>query len=84
MTEQEIGVVTHYFDQPSVAVIKVTAGELAVGDTIRLVGHTSDFTEEVTSMEVDHEKVERATEGHEVAVKVVERARVHDRVLKLS
>jgi putative protease len=84
MTEQEIGVVTHYFDQPGVAVIKVTAGELAVGDKIRLVGRTSDFTEQVTSMEVDHEKVERATEGHEVAVKVIERARVHDRVLKLG
>lgn len=84
MTEQEIGVVTHYFDQPGVAVIKVTAGELAVGDKIRLVGRTSDFTEQVTSMEVDHEKVERATAGHEVAVKVIERARVHDRVLKLG
>ncbi len=84
MAEQEIGVVTHYFDRPKVAVIKVTAGELALGDKIRFLGHTSDFTEEVTSMEVDHQQVERATAGHEVAVQVVERARSHDRVLKMT
>ena len=83
MVDQEIGVVTHYFDRPGVAIIKVTEGELALGDTIRIVGHTSDFTEEVTSMEVDHEKVEQAIAGQEVAVKVIARARSHDRVLKV-
>ena len=35
-------------------------------------------------MEVDHQQVERATAGHEVAVQVVERARSHDRVLKMT
>lgn len=84
MEEMEIGVVTHYFDRPGVAVIKLTDGELALGDTIRFHGHTSDFTERVESMEVDHQKVERATAGDEVAVKVIERARAHDRVLKLG
>jgi len=84
MADQEIGIVTHYFDQPGVAVIKVTEGELSLGDTIRIVGHTSDFTEEVTSMEVDHEKVDRATAGDEVAVKVISRARSHDRILKVT
>lgn len=83
MPEEEIGVVTHFFKGPSVAVISVTEGELAIGDEIRIVGHTSDFTETITSMEVEHEKVERATKGHEVAIKVVARARPHDKVLKI-
>lgn len=84
MPEQEIGVVLHYFGGPSVAVVKLTAGDLALGDAVRFVGHTSDFTETVTSMEVDHEKVERAAAGTEVAIQVVSRARPHDRVLKVG
>lgn len=84
MPEQEIGRVTHYFDKPGVAVVKLTAGELALGDTIRFRGHTSDFTEPVTSLELDHRKVDRATAGDEVAVKVVARARPHDLVLKVT
>jgi putative protease len=84
VAEQEIGVVTHYFDRPGVAVIKLTAGELGIGDQVRFLGHTSDFIETVDSMEVDHTKVSRAVEGHEVAVKVVTRVRPHDKVLKVT
>ncbi|HXF96386.1 MAG TPA: EF-Tu/IF-2/RF-3 family GTPase [Gemmatimonadales bacterium] len=84
MPEQEIGIVTHYFKGPGVAVVKVTAGEVAVGDQVRFRGHTTDFTETVESMEVNHQKVERARAGEEVAIKVVGRARIHDRVLKIT
>ncbi len=83
MAEQEIGVVTHYFDRPAVAVIKLTTGELATGDRVRFLGHTSDFIETVTSMEQDHGKVTHALPGDEVAIQVVARARPHDRVLKV-
>lgn len=82
MTEQLVGTVTHYFKGPSVAVIRVT-GELAVGDEIHVVGHTSDFTEKITSMEVEHEKVEAAKAGEEVGIQVVARARPHDQVFKI-
>ena len=84
MAEQPVGLVTHFFKGPSVAIVSVTEGELAVGDEIHIVGHSSDFTETITSMEVDHVKVERATKGHEVALKVIERARPHDKVLKIT
>ena len=84
MAEEPVGIVTHFFKGPSVAVIRLADGPLAVGDKIRIVGHTSDFTETITSMEVDHAKVEHAAKGNEVAIKVVERAREHDRVLKIT
>ncbi|MBI3983303.1 MAG: translation elongation factor-like protein [Gemmatimonadetes bacterium] len=84
MPEQQIGTVTHYFGGPSVAVVKIEAGELAVGDTVRFVGHTTDFAETVTSMEVEHGKIERAKVGDEVAVQVVGRVRRHDRVMKVD
>ena len=84
MPEQLVGTVVHYFKGPSVAVVRVTEGELAVGDRIRFHGHTTEFTEQLTSMEVDHRKVERATIGQEVAIQVTDRVREHDQVLKVT
>jgi len=83
MAEQLIGTVVHYFSGPGVAVVRLTDGDLASGDHLHFVGHTTDFVEQVTSMEVDHAKVERGNKGQEVAVKVVERTRQHDRVFKV-
>jgi putative protease len=85
MAEKEIGTVTHYFDHPKVAVVRVTAEgeEITPGDTLRFHGHTTDFTEQVTSLEVDHQRVERARAGEEVAIKVIGRARVHDKVSRV-
>ncbi len=83
MTEQLVGTVIHFFKGPSVAVVKVSEGEIALGDEIHVLGHTSDFTEKIASMEVDHQKVEAAKQGDEVAIQVVARARTHDQVFKV-
>jgi putative protease len=84
MPEQLIGTVVHYFKGPSVAVVRVTEGELVVGDRVRFHGHTTEFTEQVTSMEVNHQKVQRAQVGDEVAIQIVDRARPHDQVFKVT
>ena len=84
MAEQEIGFVTHYFGKVGVAAIEITAGELKVGDTIHIKGHTSDFKEHVDSMQVDHESVEVARVGDSVGIKVSEHAREHDKVFKVT
>ncbi len=83
MTEQLVGTVTHYFNGPGVAVVRVTEGDLRLGDKLHFVGHTTDFTETLTSMEVDHNKVEHAGPSEEIAIKVVERTRPHDQVFKV-
>jgi len=82
MPEQLVGTVTHFFKGPSVAIVRLSEGEVAV--ELHFHGHTSDFTEKVASMEVDHVKVQRATVGQEVAIQVVQRARPGDRVLKVT
>jgi len=64
--------------------VRLTDGELAVGDRVRFHGHTTEFTEQVNSMEVDHKKVERAKVGEEVAIQVTDRARQHDQVFKVT
>jgi putative protease len=81
---QEIGYVTHYFDRPHAAVVKITVGGLSVGDTIRIKGHTTDFTERVESMQVDHQPVERAGVGDEVGLAVRDRVREHDAVYRVQ
>ena len=84
MAEQLVGIVTHYFHGPSVAVVKLSdEGHIAIGDKLHFSGHTTDFTETVKSMEVEHQKVEKAGPGDEIAIKVVDRARQHDQVFKV-
>ena len=84
MDEQEIGVVTHYFSNISVAVVKITSGVLRIGDTIRISGHTSDFTQQVDAMEIDHAPVQVAKVGDNVGMKVIDHAREHDKVYKVT
>jgi translation elongation factor EF-1alpha len=84
MAEQKIGFVTHYFGKIGVAALKITAGELSVGDTIHIKGHTSDFTQTVDSMQIEHASVEVARIGDEVALKTADYARENDEVFKVT
>lgn len=81
--EERIGVVTHYYTHLSVAVVQLDAGTLRVGDTIHIKGHTSDFTQKVESMEIEHVHVSEARPGQSFGLKVVEHAREHDGVYRV-
>lgn len=84
MTETKIGSIIHYWGKIGVAGLRLTAGELKVGDTIRIKGHTSDFTQTVDSMQVEGDAVEVARAGDDVGIKVGEVAREHDEVFVVS
>jgi hypothetical protein len=84
MAEIEIGKVTHYFSKIGVAAIEITQHKLSVGDTIHVKGHTSDFTQQVDSMQVDNKPVEEAAPGQVIGMKVVDHAREHDVVYKVT
>ena len=79
---ERIGVVTHYFNHLSVAVVKLEKGILSVGDFIHIKGHTSDFAQPVESLEVDHMHVRDARPGESFGLRVREHAREHDVVYK--
>ena len=83
MAENLVGTVSHYWGGLGVVGIELSS-ELKVGDRIRILGHTSDFTETVDSIQVKHEVVESAKSGESIGVKVNERARVHDQVLVVT
>lgn len=78
-----IGHISHYFGKIQVAAIELTDGDLSVGDTIRIVGHTSDFTETIQSMQIDRVDVARAEKGKSIGIRVKEHARVGDKVYKI-
>jgi translation elongation factor EF-1alpha len=83
MEEQEVGRVADYFAKIGVAGIEIT-GQLAVGDTIRIKGHTTDFQQTVDSMQMEHASVQEAKPGDSVGIKVKDRCRAHDRIFKVS
>jgi len=76
-----IGTVTHYFPHVRAAVIKLKV-PLAVGDTIKVKGHTTDFTEVVNSMQIDRVPVTVGKKGDEIGLLVNSRVRQHDVVYK--
>ena len=83
MAEEEVGVIVKFFAKPSVAALQITAGTVKTGDTLKYKGHTTDFSEEVTSMEIDNEAVDEVKAGDLVGIKVKERVRENDKVYKV-
>ena len=79
---QKVGEVTHFFTDIGVAVVKLS-GSLEVGDRIRVKGATTDFEQDVNSIQIDQEDVEEAGKGDEVGMKVKGRVRDGDNVYKL-
>ena len=84
MAEQEIGMVTHYFDKISVAAIRLTSGTLRSGDVIRIEGHSTDLQMLVSSIQIEHLSVTEAKQGDEMGIKVSERVHEHDKVFKVE
>jgi putative protease len=83
MSEEQVGVVVKFFTKPSVAAIEVTSGTIKKGDLLKYQGHTTDFTEEVASMQIDNQDVEEANIGNLVGIKVKDRVRENDKVYKV-
>ena len=80
---EKIGKVTHYFSRMRVAVLELS-GDLKVGDSIHILGHTTDFEQVVLSMEIDHKSVQAVGPGDEVALKVINKVRRGDTVYRAS
>lgn len=80
--EVEIGRVTHYYSHLGVAVLTLT-DSLKLGDHIHIFGHSTDFTQRVTSMEVEHHSILWVKPGDNVAVRVIEPVHEHDIVYRV-
>jgi U32 family peptidase len=83
MAEKKIGEVVKFFSKPSVAAVKITAGDLVIGDSLKFSGHTTDFIDVINSMEVDNKSVQKAVAGDFIGLKVSSRVRPGDEVFKV-
>jgi hypothetical protein len=82
--EQRIGIVTHFYSHLLVATARLDAGcKLRLGDVIHVRGHTTDFSQKVESLEVNHAPTTEVGPNDEFGLKVVEHAREHDVVFKV-
>ena len=83
MDEIQVGKVLHYFDKAGVAVIQLNNDALAVGDSIRVMGKTTNFTQKVASLQLEHKQVEKVEAGTELALKVDGKCHRNDTVSKI-
>jgi hypothetical protein len=79
--EEAIGVVTHWFGHISVAGISLKA-PLAVGDRIHIRGHSTDLIQTVGSLQIEHQSIERAGPGDDVALAVEGHVHEHDLIYR--
>ncbi len=84
MPETKVGVITHYFGKIGVAVVKATDGPIAVGDKIHIKGHTTDHTQTVESLQIEHQPVQKIEVGQEAGMKVSARVHEHDEVFRVT
>ena len=68
MTGTRVGEVTHYFDRLGVATV-LLSNSLSKGDSVHFLGHGSDFIQQVSSIQIEHETILAAKKGDEVAIK---------------
>lgn len=66
----QIGTVTHYYDKLGVAVVEVKNQPLKVGDRVKISGHDKEFTQTVTSLQIEHAQVKEVPVGETCGMKV--------------
>jgi putative protease len=84
MVEEKIGIVEHFFTNVCVAAIKITDGELKIGDTIHIVGMHTDLKQKIESMQINRVPVMSVKAGDDVGIKLNDKAREHDVVYKIK
>lgn len=83
MSEKEIGLIDHYYGHINVGIIKL-ADSLNVGDTIHILGHSSDFTQTVDSMQIEHKNVTSAEKGDYVGIKLSQKVHPGCKIFKVN
>ena len=83
MEDKKVGEVIKYFGKIGVAAIRLSEGSLKVGDTIHIVGHTTDSTQPIDSMQIENKDVQEAGVGADIGIKAKDRVREHDVVYKV-
>ncbi len=82
--EERIGSVIRFFEKNSIAAVKLDFGDLSLGETVRIKGPNTDFTQKVDAMEFDHKPVEKALRGQFTGIRLSRPAKPFDLVFKVT
>jgi putative protease len=77
--DKPVGEVTHYYSNLEVAIVKFYQ-DMPVGKNITFQGATTDFSQDIESMELNHKKIAMAPKGQEIGIKVKEKVREGDKL----
>ena len=77
-----VGKVSHFFTHISVAVIELS-GPVKQGDELSIEGATTNFTQKLESMQIEHKEVAEAKKGQSIGIKVKDRVREGDLVYRV-
>ena len=80
--EVVVGKITHFFSRIGVVVVEMAHGEIHVGETIHIKGKTTNFTQKISSLQIESVDVKSARRGQLVGLKVSKPAKPGDLVLK--
>lgn len=75
--EKTLGEITHYYSKIGVAIVELK-DTLKVGEKIKIKGHSTEFDQNVDSIQIDHKEVEEAKKGDVVGMKVNDKVREGD------
>lgn len=77
--DKPVGEVTHYYGNLGVAIVKFNQN-MPLGKNVTFQGHTTDFSQNLDSMELDRKPVTMAPKGKEIGIKVKDKTREGDKV----
>lgn len=82
MADTKAGNITHYYDKIGVAVVDILA-PIKVGDKIKITG-SNEFEQEVTSMQIEHENIEKTKKGDKIGLKLNQPVKENDEIFKIG
>ncbi len=68
--DKPIGKVTHYYDKLGVAIIDLDSKGLSLGQELKFKKADEEFTQKVSSLQIDHKEVEEVKKGDSFGLKV--------------
>lgn len=70
MREKHIGKIEHYYPKAHAATVSLDDRGIKVGDRVHIIGHGTDVTETVESLQIDHEPIKKGRKGQSVGLAV--------------
>lgn len=81
---QAVGVVQNYYQKQGAAAVRLLEDGLAVGDSIVIEGTSTYLEQEVESLMIERDPVQKAGKGQDVGIRIAGRVRKNDRVFRVE